>query len=97
MGTQVPTRLRGGGASMSPRRSRVRYVVRDHATYIAPLTVAPLGGRWAKWVVFDMLMLRQVASLGTRAEARSLAKVKNAEDRLKRSLANAVQLEMVDS
>lgn len=67
---------------MSPRRPRARYVVRDHAT---------------KWVVFDMLMRRQVASLDTRADARSLAKVKNAEDRLKRSLANAVQLEMVDS
>jgi len=44
-----------------------------------------------------MLMRRQVASLDTRAEARSLAKVKNAEDMLKRSLANAVQSEMVDS
>lgn len=92
MGAQVPTRLRGGGASMSPRRPRVRYVVRDHATHLAPI-----GGRWAKWVVFDMLKRRQVASLDTRAEARSLAKVKNAEDRLKRSLANAVQLEMLDS
>jgi hypothetical protein len=44
-----------------------------------------------------MLTRREVARLDTRAEARSLAKVKNAEDRLKRSLANAVQLEMVDS
>lgn len=77
---------------MSPRRPRVRYVVRDHATHLAPI-----GGRWAKWVVFDMLKSRRVASLHTRAEARSLAKVKNAEDRLKRALANAVQLEMVDS
>lgn len=77
---------------MSPRRPRVRYVVRDHATYLAPI-----GGRWAKWVVFDMLTRREVARLDTRAEARALATVKNAEDRLKRSLANAVQLEMVDS
>jgi len=76
---------------MSPRRPRVRYVVRDHGLR------SPLGGRWAKWVVFDMSTRRQVASLDTRAEARALAKVKNAEDRLKRSLANAVQLEMVDS
>lgn len=77
---------------MSPRRPRVRYVVRDHATHLAPL-----GGRWAKWVVFDMLTRRHVASRDTRAEARSLAAVKNAQDNLKRSLANAVQLEMVDS
>ena len=77
---------------MSPRRPRVRYVVRDHATHLAPL-----GGRWAKWVVFDMLTRREVASCDTRADARSLARVRNAEDKLKRSLANAVQLEMQDS
>jgi len=70
---------------MSPRRPRARYVALKAAH------------AWAKWVVFDMLMRRQVASLDTRAEARSLAKVKNAEDMLKRSLANAVQSEMVDS
>ena len=77
---------------MSPRRPRVRYVVRDHAPHLAPLRT-----RGAKWVVFDMLTRREVARLDTRAEARALATVKNAEDRLKRSLANAVQLEMVDS
>ena len=77
---------------LSPHKPRVRYVVRDHATYLAPI-----GGRWAKWVVFDMLTRRQVASYDTRAEARSLATVRNAQDRLKRSLANAVQLELVDS
>lgn len=77
---------------MTPRRPRVRYVVRDRTTYHAHL-----GGRWAKWVVLDMLTRRQVASLDTRAEARSLATVRNAQDNLKRSLANAVQLEMVDS
>jgi hypothetical protein len=71
---------------------RVRYVVRDHATYLAPI-----GGRWAKWVVFDMLLRRQVASLDTRAEGRSLAAVLNNQDRLKRSRANAVQLETADS
>ena len=85
MGAQVSTRLRGGGASMSPRRPRARYVALKAAH------------AWAKWAVFDMLTRREVARLDTRAAARSLAKVKNAEDRLKRSLANAVQLEMVDS
>ncbi len=69
---------------MSPRRPRVRYVVRDHATYLAPL-----GGRWAKWVVFDMWERCQVASCDTRAEARSLAKNKNVLNNLKRSGARA--------
>ena len=83
---------------MSPRRPRVRYVVRDHATYNnGTAYLAPIGGRWAKWVVFDVLTGRRVASYDTRAEARSLATVRNAQDKLKRSLANAVQLEMVDS
>lgn len=82
------------GVTTTRKPPRVRYVVRDHATYLAPI-----GGRWAKWVVFDMLLRRQVASLDTRAEARSLAAVLNNQDRLKlkRSLANAVQLETADS
>ena len=77
---------------MTPRTPRARYVVRYLATYPAPIV-----GRLAKWVVFDTLTRRRVASYGTRAEARSLAVVRNEQDRLKRSLANAVQLEMVDS
>ena len=67
---------------MSPRRSRQSRVV--------------VGVSYGKWVVFDMLTRRQVEPLDRELEL-SLAKVKNAEDRLKRSLANAVQLEMVDS
>ncbi len=68
---------------MSTRRQRARYVVRGSE------------GHGVRWMVFDKLTLR-LTVVSTRQEARLLAKVKNAEDRLKRRLANAVQLELLD-